>query len=408
MKNKTLLLVSLLFIVLLSTVVFAQERAAPASDAFASKIGGYFEKLLNAVGNILGSLFTAVSKSPFVWLRFLFFIVIFAVLHYSTKQIKLFDDKTSAIVSFVIAFATVAITPAALLVGVVSIYGGLILLGLIAVPLYFLVHMTNTVRKNNVNLFFLILAWIVFGALVATINTTTDTITIKGPLVVGPTIKGPLLTDATYKSLLSIVETSLDLIVMGSILTALVLFFWWLFSIGTGTGAAPPPALAPGAGTTGGGWLGEALRPFKTSFKKLWTPTLASELEAVENIRAELHAASRHKSDFKDYLKKTLQEINTISKSTSDIKNRIVELVSYKDQLDLSDRGSVDEMNSFAKSMSNDLKGIKKDLSDASNEATYDDALTSINSAKDKLNDFEINLKALTGLEKKLEAKISQ
>ncbi len=393
MKNK-LLLLSLLFVVLLSMVVFAPDTGVSGT------FGKVFEKVLKGVEGIIGSLFTAVSKSPFVWLRFLLFVVIFAVLHYSTKKLQMFDDKTSAIVSFVISFATVAITPAWLLVGVVSVYGGLILLGLIVLPLFFLVNVTRTARKNRMNLFFLFLMWAVFAALVASINQTTDT--IKGPFITGPILQGPFIEEKAIPSLLGVVETVLEFIVLGSVLTALVLLIWFLFS---GTSGAAVPAGAAGAG---GGFFDKWAKPLKYSFKKFWEPTLAQEFASIANIRAECQSASKHTSDFKDYLKNALNEVNTLAKTTSDIKNRIGELLAYKDKFTTAaDKAVVGDLNSFAKSMSSELKQMKKDLTDASNEANYAGAKTSIDAALDKLNEFETNLKALEGLEKKLESIIS-
>lgn len=163
-------LVSFVFFVLVfATVVLAQKDMS-------DRIGELFDTLINMFSKTLGVLFTAVSKSPYVWLKVFMALIVGVVIHWVLSHV-LHDrhgsdqhSKYINIISFVAALAIVAFTPDNLLRFIFALYGGLIFGAFILIPFFVLGHYSWQVKKTKVTYVFLAIMWLLYIGLVSAMS----------------------------------------------------------------------------------------------------------------------------------------------------------------------------------------------------------------------------------------------
>jgi len=173
MKKKFMLLFILgLFVIsIMAGVVHAQ------TDSQVGMLKRPLQMFGSLLETVVGGIFDAITEKPDIWMRFLMFIGIYAVLFMalnSTPAQQTIDRKTAGIIGFVLAFGTVAIMPVAWLIAALSVWGGLIMAVLIAVPAILLLAFTIGVLRGKEHIAWkiitIILAWLIYIALVSTVS----------------------------------------------------------------------------------------------------------------------------------------------------------------------------------------------------------------------------------------------
>ncbi len=168
MKKAILLFILCVFL----TSVFAIAVHAASNNL----VTGALEKFGSILELILGGVFVAIAKKPDIWLRMLLFVGIFAVLfkvlQYADKHQQIFDKKTAGILAFVLSFATASITPTNWLIFALSMWSGIIIAAIIAIPaILLLVFSIDCLHGEKVKWRILaaIVMWLFYIALVSTI-----------------------------------------------------------------------------------------------------------------------------------------------------------------------------------------------------------------------------------------------
>lgn len=255
-KISMLIIISIFLTSIMAGVAYAEEKSLVKSAL--SKFGDMIEYLL-------GGIFKGISNNPNIWLRVIAFIAIYAVLFKvletgmsKTAGEKFFDKKTVGILGFVLSFATASVMPIQWLIVALTMYSGLIMVSLMAVPVFYLGTQTYYVWKelspSKFRIILVLIGWILYGAIV---STATLTLTVNA--VVSSEWKEIL--DQTTKN--TIVTGFIEILYIIIIAAAILLVIKMFLSTG---GRILAPQTAPQTGGPATGILG---RPFKGLFKHL-------------------------------------------------------------------------------------------------------------------------------------------
>lgn len=283
MRKKSFLMILLMVLigVLLSAIVLA-------ANPFGTVLGT-FNNLLNFFATFITSITKMISDKPGVWLKFMFWIAILAVLYQGASMIPTFNNRTAKIVAVVISIISVVFIPDTVLVAVASLYSGVIFTLIIAVPFGVLVYTSYRIRQTGNRWTFALIAalWLIFIIILSSINTLVDVTVLPregDPNFIGPprpsvgTSFGTLVGqgDAALKVIID--QQVIETVISFMLLFAFIFFLYFIVKAFTGGGE--------GAETD------EETEKRKESFKKFFgglgdTPTkiAASASVLVDNIR---------------------------------------------------------------------------------------------------------------------------
>ena len=168
MRKRSLLLI---FLILLITVLLSAVVLANGNNVFTT-VTGLFNQFIGFFATFIGDITETIIASPGIWVKFMFWMAILAILYQGASAIPMFNNKTAKIVAVVISIISVVFIPDEILIAAASLYSGAIFTLIIAIPFGVLVYTSYRIRQaGNRWTYFLIAAlWLIFIIILSSIS----------------------------------------------------------------------------------------------------------------------------------------------------------------------------------------------------------------------------------------------